>query len=77
LLDDAAAEQGEGALRHGFAYGTRYGCVDGGLGFRVAVGCSPGILQDAHQQLALTRSQDSLILDQGFRKGIENLFAGH
>jgi hypothetical protein len=64
-------------LRYRFADRAGYGCVYGGLNLWVPVACGSGILQDAHQQLALARSQNSLILDQRFGKGIENLFPGH
>jgi hypothetical protein len=43
-VDNTAAENGEGALRYGFAHGRRYDSLDCFLCFRVVGACGLGML---------------------------------
>jgi hypothetical protein len=61
LLHNAASQQRKGALRYGITHRAGDGCRYRRLCFWIAAGNCPGVLQEAHQQLPLSRAENSFI----------------
>jgi hypothetical protein len=69
-FDNTAAQNGEGALRYGFAHSRRDHRVNCFLCFRVVSGRCFGMLKQSRDQRPFLWAENARILHQRFGKGI-------